>query len=47
MKFIKLTKIYSTDDFADIYLNVEEIESFQKEKNRSLHATVHKGWQRF
>ena len=32
MRLIKLTKIYGLDDFEDIYLNVDEIGSFQKEK---------------
>lgn len=32
MRLIKLTKVYGLDDFEDIYLNVDEIGSFQKEK---------------
>lgn len=32
MRVIKLTKIYSIDDLEDIYLNVDEIGIFQKEK---------------
>lgn len=32
MRSIKLTKVYGLDDFEDIYLNVDEIGSFQKEK---------------
>ena len=32
MRLIKLTEIYSTDEFMDRYLNVDEIESFRKEK---------------
>ena len=32
MRLIKLTKVYCLDDFEDIYLNVDEIGSFQKEK---------------
>lgn len=32
MRFIKLTEIYSTDEFVDRYLNVDEIESFKEEK---------------
>ena len=35
MRVIKLTKIYSIDDLEDIYLNVDEIGSFQKEKTDS------------
>lgn len=32
MRLIKLTKVYCLDDFNEIYLNVDEIGSFQKEK---------------
>ena len=32
MRLIKLTKVDGLDDFEDIYLNVDEIGSFQKEK---------------
>ena len=32
MRFIKLTEIYITNEFVDRYLNVDEIESFKKEK---------------
>lgn len=32
MRLIKLTKVYGLDDFKEIYLNVDEIGSFQKEK---------------
>lgn len=32
MRLIKLTEIYSADEFMDRYLNVDEIESFRKEK---------------
>ena len=32
MRLIKLAEIYSADEFRDIYLNVNEIESFRKEK---------------
>ena len=32
MRLIKLTKVYGLDDFNEIYLNVDEIGSFQKEK---------------
>ena len=32
MRLIKLTKVYGLEDFEDIYLNVDEIGSFQKEK---------------
>ena len=32
MRLIKLTKVYGLDDLEDIYLNVDEIGSFQKEK---------------
>ena len=32
MRLIKLTEIYRTDEFVNIYLNVDEIEGFSKEK---------------
>lgn len=32
MRFIKLTEIYSADEFMDRYLNVDEIESFREGK---------------
>ena len=35
MRVIKLTKVYGLDDFENIYLNVDEIGSFQKEKTDS------------
>lgn len=47
MKFIKLTKIYSTGNFTDIYLNVEEIESFQKEKTDRYTLLFTKGGNAF
>lgn len=43
MRVIKLTKIYSIDDLEDIYLNVDEIGIFQKEKtdNYTMVFTKH------
>lgn len=32
MRLIKLKEIYRTDEFVDIYLNVDEIGRFRKEK---------------
>ena len=32
MRFIKLTRVYSINDFVDIYLNVDEIGVIQEEK---------------
>lgn len=43
MRLIKLTEIYSADEFMDRYLNVDEIESFRKEKtdNYTMLSTKH------
>ena len=47
MRLIKLTKICGVDDFTEIYLNVEEIESFQKSKTGHYTILFTKGGNAF
>lgn len=47
MRLIKLTKIYGNGDFTEIYLNIEEIESFQNAKTGHYTILFTKGGNAF